>query len=66
MPQKDHPIQPKFTFLELCVQLFPPISLQYHPQMLLVLLLISRIDEDVINEYDHELIQEGKPCSLDP
>jgi hypothetical protein len=47
----------EFTFAQLGIQLMLPQSLQYHPQMLLVLLLFLGIYEDIIDEHHYELVQ---------
>ncbi|CAA0811046.1 Unknown protein, partial [Striga hermonthica] len=41
------------------IQLLAAKSLQHNPQMLLVLIDISGIDQDVVDEHNNELVQEG-------
>ena len=58
MPQKSDLLQPKLALAELCIKLMVPQGLQGDPEMLLVLCLCPRKDENVVDEYYDELIQE--------
>jgi hypothetical protein len=45
--------QPELTFAEVCIQLMITQSLKYNAEMLFMLFLTLRKDQDVINE-DHD------------
>jgi hypothetical protein len=55
--QEQDFINPELALAQLCIQLVLPESLQYHLQMIHMLLLTSRIYENIINEYHHKLVE---------
>ena len=52
-----HLLEPKFTFSELCVELMLSQHFHHHLQMLYMLFLGPRIDQDIVDEHDDELVQ---------
>ncbi|EOX94184.1 Uncharacterized protein TCM_003614 [Theobroma cacao] len=57
MSQENHFLQPEFTFRELGIELSLAQSLQHDAQMGSMFIIILRINQDVIDEYYHKLIQ---------
>ena len=57
MSQEDHLINLEFTLAQFDVQLFFPERLQCGTQMLCMILRIPGVNQDVIDEYNHELVQ---------
>ena len=59
MSKKFHLSKLKFTFAELGIQLMVLECLKKNPQMILMLLLRLRVDQDVVNKDHNKLIQIG-------
>jgi hypothetical protein len=57
MSKKWNLLKPEYTLAKLGKKLMVTKSLQDNPKMLLMLFLILRVDQDVINEYLDELVQ---------
>jgi hypothetical protein len=55
--QEQDFIDPELALAQLCIQLVLSQSLQYHLQMILMLLLTLRIYENIINKYHHKLVE---------
>jgi hypothetical protein len=58
MTQKSNFFQPKLTFAELGIKLVLSQGSQQKPQMLCVLFLGLRIDQDVLNEHHYKFVEE--------
>ncbi|KAI0527328.1 hypothetical protein KFK09_002928 [Dendrobium nobile] len=50
MPQKRNALQSEFTLGELVIQLMPPQSLQHNPQVSGMIILRSRIYQNIVDE----------------
>jgi hypothetical protein len=57
MSKKQNFLQPESTLAELGIELMVSKSLQNNSEMLCMLLLALRIDQDVINEDHDKLVQ---------
>lgn len=57
-------VPPKLALLQLKIKLLLPQGLQYYRQMPLILLQTFRIDQDVVDEDHHKLVQVGLQNSV--
>ena len=57
MSQESHLSKPKLTLTELGIQLIVPEFQENNSQMILMLLLRLRVDQDVVNKDHNKLIQ---------
>jgi len=49
--------EPKLTLGELCIKLLLPQLLQHNPLMLGMLLMATRVHQDIINEFNNERVK---------
>ncbi|CAA0821506.1 cysteine-rich RLK (RECEPTOR-like protein kinase) 8, partial [Striga hermonthica] len=59
MTQKGYSLEPELAFGEFCKQIFSSEGFYNHSQMLLVLLLALRVDKNIVNKDNNELIEVG-------
>ena len=57
MTQEQDFTDPELALAQLCIQPVLSQSLQYHPQMIRMLFFVSRIYQNVIDEYHHKLVK---------
>src|SRR3954468_13623667 len=58
MSEKSNFIQPEFTHTELGIHLVLPELLKYQAQMLFMLFFALGIDQNVVDEYDHNFFNK--------
>ncbi|BAU01026.1 hypothetical protein VIGAN_11017800 [Vigna angularis var. angularis] len=57
MAQKLHLLHPELTLGQFCIQLLFPQHAQHCPQVVFMLSLCLRVDENIIYKNDHKLVQ---------
>ena len=57
MTQERYFLQPEFTLAKFCIQFMLSQPKQDNPQMRCMICLIFRVNQDIIDKHDHELIE---------
>ena len=59
MTQERYFPQPEFTLAKFCLQFMLSQPRQDNSQMLYMIYLILRVNQDIIDKHDHELVELG-------
>ena len=59
MTQERYFLQSEFTLAKLCIQFMLSLPRQDNTQMLCMICLILRVNQDIIDKHNHELVELG-------